>query len=132
MTAVARVVSLLAALGAAPAAGAPPGSGALPADGIESCVGSEAIRFAPGALRVALAAADRERVDAALRRRFPPLAALPASQIALWRRPAGDWVYVTLLADPLQPARLCFTATAAAASLGFSGELLRRYFPELH
>jgi hypothetical protein len=99
-------------------------------DAIESCVDSTAIRFGGGESRVILDAADTATVGTALLRRYPAFAqsGFAPQAIVLWRKPAADWLYVSLLVNPAKPGEVCFTATFVAARLEMTPAMLKKYF----
>lgn len=128
-TTLAAAAAAALVVGAALAAGTTPDDGAA-ATSIESCVSRDALAVRAGEPRTLLDAADRRRVHAAMVARYPVLLrdGVEPSHIVLWRRGAGEWLYVTLLADPARRGAPCYTATFAAGVFEFTGALLRKYF----
>ena len=97
---------------------------------IESCVDSATLRFGADERHVILDAADTSTVGTALLRRYPAFAqsGFAPQAIVLWRKPAADWLYVTLLVNPGKPGEVCFTATFVAARFEITPGMLRKYF----
>jgi hypothetical protein len=126
------VAALVAALagGAAPARDEARPIAAAIGDAIESCVDATTIRFGKDERRVVLDTTDTALVGTALLRRYPAFAqtGLAPQAIVLWRKPAADWLYVSLLVNPGKPGEVCFTATFVAARLEMTPGLLRKYF----
>ena len=100
------------------------------ADGIESCVGGEPLRFAPGDRRALLDAFDAAAVSAALMRRYPVVErdGLAPQRLVLWNKPAAGWLYVAVIENPTRAREVCYTATFVAARLDVTGPLLVKYF----
>lgn len=118
-----RALALLAVLACHGAAGQPAQ--------VESCVSRATLDWGDDRTRrVLLDDTDRERVQAAIVERYPVVQRSGAepTHIALWRRPSGDWVYVSLLADPMRAGQYCFLATFSAARFGITESLLRKHF----
>ena len=126
---VAALVSALAG-GTAPARDEARPLAAAIGDAIESCVDSATIRFGKDERRVILDAADTATVGTALLRRYPAFAqsGFAPQAIVLWRKPASDWLYVSLLVNPGKPGEVCFTATFVAARFEMTPVMLKKYF----
>lgn len=113
------------------AAGAWPALAAAQALTLPRCVGQDAIAIGVADSRSWLDAGDLATATAAMGERFPMLARdgpVP-SQVLLWRRVGGEWIYVLLVDSPTTPGERCVAATVRGASLAVTGGLLRKYFP---
>jgi len=99
-------------------------------DSIESCVDSSTIVFGKEERRAILDITDTATVGEALLRRYPAFAqsGFAPQAIVLWRKPAADWLYVTLLVNPGKPGEVCFTATFVAGKIELTPVLLKKYF----
>jgi len=118
------------ASGPAPARDEPRPFAAAIGDAIESCVDSTTLRFGREERRAILDAEDTASVGEALLRRYPAFAqsGLAPQAIVLWRKPAADWLYVTLLINPAKPGEVCYTASFVAGRIGLTPVLLKKYF----
>jgi hypothetical protein len=105
---------------------------ATPLD-IANCVSSEHLQIADADRSALLDPPDRAQVSAAMLQQYPMLARdqfLP-SQIVLWQKPGGDWLYVTLVPAPDDAAQLCVNATFSADSFELTPPLLDKYFVKI-
>lgn len=92
------------------------------------CIGHDPLPMPAGAAHAWLDDRDRTEVAAALLARFPMLQrdGLEARAMLLWRHAEGDWRYAALVADPRGGGALCVAASFAGASIGGTGELVRK------
>ena len=99
-------------------------------DAVESCVDTTILRFGKVDRRVMLDAAETTAAGESFIRRYPAFAQTsPApTNVVLWNKPGGGWVYVALLANPAKPGELCFTASFAAERFPETPGLLKKYF----
>jgi hypothetical protein len=109
------------------------GAGPLPqgeARTIENCAGGPPLQIAAADNRAVLDDDDRRQLSAAMRLRFPVLAAddFTPAQIVLWQKAPNEWLYVSLALRREAPDAPCFTATFVAAVFDASPDLLRKYF----
>lgn len=97
---------------------------------IESCVSSQALQFHRDDARAVLDGDDHRQVQAQMQARYPVLGrdGFEPSHIVLWHRQGREWLYVTLLENPVRPGELCFTATFTASALAITPTLLSKYF----
>ena len=97
---------------------------------IESCVSSQAIRFAGADRHALLDPADAALVSAAIVRRYPVVErdGLAPQHIVLWRKPDAQWIYIALLENPERAGQVCFTATFSAARFEQTPPLIAKYF----
>lgn len=98
---------------------------------IDSCTGSgPAISFGLADSRVLLQEDDKRSVHAAMLQRYPMLQrdGFESGHILLWRRPGGEWVYVSLAATTGPASATCFTATFSGQAFEFTPALVQKYF----
>jgi hypothetical protein len=99
---------------------------------LESCVSADALNVGSADRHTFVDAADVADIAAAIAARFPLLQrdGFEPSRLLLWERPGSGWVYVAVIENPQKRGEMCFTATIAAATVGITREVLKKYFPE--
>lgn len=97
---------------------------------IGSCAGGPPATLGASDERALLDEDERQSVLAEMRSRYPILErdGFAPPVILLWRKPAGEWHYMSLRPNGFPDNALCFTATFVAKVFRITPALTDKYF----